>query len=51
VNNCVGAIKASCDIVAAPQASPQCSWLIPPSEEDAGTVDVVDAADAADSPD
>jgi hypothetical protein len=36
VSECVTAIQASCDIVAAPQASPACSWLIPPQDEDAG---------------
>jgi hypothetical protein len=36
VSQCVAAINASCDVVAAPQASPSCSWLVPPQDEDAG---------------
>jgi hypothetical protein len=52
VSACVSAINASCEVVAAPQASPACSWLIPPQDEDAGDAGTDgDGSDGADSGD
>ena len=46
VNQCVAAINNSCATVAEPQTDPNCAWLIPPAEEDAG--DGGDGGDASD---
>jgi hypothetical protein len=44
VSTCVQAINTSCATVAAPETDPNCAWLIPPAEEDAG-----DGGDGSDS--
>jgi hypothetical protein len=50
VNQCVAAINSGdCSVVATPQTSPACVWLIPPAQVDAG--DEGDAEDAADGGD
>ncbi|HEY8040638.1 MAG TPA: hypothetical protein VIF15_12620 [Polyangiaceae bacterium] len=49
LNACVKAIQSSCDYVVAPENSPDCAFLIPPSTPEAGPAEAEAAAtDAGD---